>query len=145
MQERKYGFRTGRSPILRLLKTLSERDIFRMLNALHSSFSTFKRRLIRSGTASFGKKIEKLDPSAKFYKLLESYLCNRYMRVQIDDALSESSKVEKGVPQGSFLGLFFCVIYRPLAKCLFIFFFIRVCWRPFSTIHRIQQYLDTIL
>ena len=33
------------------------------------------------------------------------------MKVQIDDALSEASKVEKGVPQGSFLGLFFFVLF----------------------------------
>ena len=57
------------------------------------------------------EKIQKLNLSVKFYKLLESYLCNRYMKVQIDDALSEASKVEKGVPQGSFLGLFFFVLF----------------------------------
>ena len=38
------------------------------------------------------------------------------MKIQIDDALSESGKVEKGVPQGSFLRSFFCVIYLRLAK-----------------------------
>ena len=33
------------------------------------------------------------------------------MKLQIDDALSEASKVEKGVPRGSFLGLFFFVLF----------------------------------
>ena len=33
------------------------------------------------------------------------------MRVQIDDVLSESSKVEKGISQGSFLGLLFFVLF----------------------------------
>ena len=125
MQERKYGFRTGRSPILRLLKTLSE--IIQNVECVTLFFFDFQKAFDTIRHGILWKKIEKLDPSAKFYKLLESYLCNRYMRVQIDDALSESSKVEKGVPQGSFLGLFFCVIYRRLAKCYFIFFFIRVC------------------
>ena len=33
------------------------------------------------------------------------------MKVQIDDALSEASKVEKRVHRGSFLGFFFFVLF----------------------------------
>ena len=45
------------------------------------------------------------------------------MKVQIDDALSEASKVEKGVPQDSFLGLF---SYRRLTESYCILLFIPV-------------------
>ena len=38
------------------------------------------------------------------------------MKVQIDDALSDASKVERGVPQGSFL-LFF--LFRVINKRVF--------------------------
>ena len=92
------------SPINRLISYNAAVIIalFRMLNAIHSSQSTFKRRLIQ---------FRHVFRSAKFYKLLESCFCNHYMRVQIDDVLSESSKVEKGISQGSFLGLLFFVLF----------------------------------
>ena len=58
------------------------------------------------------EKLQKLDLSAKVCKqLLESCLCNRYIKVHIDDALFESSKVEKGVYKCSFFDLFFFVLF----------------------------------
>ena len=114
MQERRYGFSTGRSPILRLLMTLSgvhsniqnAECVTLLLFDFQKAFDTIKHdNLLKKNT------IQKLDLSAEVYKLLESYSINRYLSVQIDDALSESSKVAKGVPQGFFLGLFFFVFF----------------------------------
>ena len=45
------------------------------------------------------------------------------MRVQIDDALSEASKVEKRVPQGSFLSLFFFVLFTDALPNDIVYFF----------------------
>ena len=109
MQERQYNFRTGRSAILRLLMMLSEKyaNIQNVECGTLFLFDFQRRFLIRHDIVL--KKKQNLDLFAKFCKLLES--CNRYMRVQTDDALSESIKVETVVAQGSFLGLFFFVLF----------------------------------
>ena len=70
----------------------------------------------------YQKKIQELDVSATFYKLLESYFCNRYKGAKIDDALSESSKFEEKYTRGSFPGLFFFVLFIDILPIDIVYF-----------------------
>ena len=52
-------------------------------------------------------KLQALGVSGRLLKIIESYLCDRRQFVRIDDANSSQTKVIRGVPQSSRLGLLF--------------------------------------
>ena len=98
--DRQYGFRPGRSPVLRILQTLSKiydswsnENIALILFDFQKAFDSIDHEILL-------KKLAQIGLHQSFFDLLRSYLTGRTQSVTFEDITSESVNVRGGVPQG---------------------------------------------
>ena len=100
-----------------------------LLDEIHKALDSPKRPEVRAVFLDISKAFDKVWHDGLLYKLeqngitghllllLKNYLSNRKQRVVINGSLSDYSKIEAGVPQGSVLGpLLFLVYINDLEK-----------------------------
>ena len=107
-----YGFRAKRSPVLRLLKTLSHiYEKWTKSECIALFLFDFKRAFDSIDHVILMKKLQRLGLSSKFYSLLTSYIIDRKIMVKINNATSKVEKINCGVAQGTLIGLLCFIIY----------------------------------
>ena len=108
-----YGFLPRKSVVLQLLTSLS-RKYGNSHTAGHVNLLTlfdFSKAIDKIRHDIVLKKLTQLGVSEKLFNLLQDYLPGRTQRVKNNNSLSDEMNITSGVPQRSFLGPFFFLIY----------------------------------
>lgn len=110
--DKQYGFISGRSSTLQLLKVLDEwtealdegNSIDCVYMDFQKAFDTVPHRRLLSKIKSYGFNKSMVD-------WIEDFITGRTQRVRIDGEVSDEETVISGIPQGSVLGPFFFLVF----------------------------------
>lgn len=107
-----HGYRKGRNTttalmdiVTKIIGAIDNGDAVEMINFdLSKAFDVVSHTILFDKLTSYGFR-------GIVLKLLESYLMNRYQKVNWKDEISVLQKIECGVPQGSILGPLLFLLY----------------------------------
>ncbi len=112
LSDRQFGFISGRSTTLQLLKVLD--DWTKILEAgddVDIVYFDFMKAFDKVPHKRLVKKIESFGITGSLLGWIKSFLNERWQRVVVNEAYSEEVQVISGIPQGSVLGPLLFVLY----------------------------------
>ena len=125
---KQFGFISGRSTALQLLKVMDEwTDILDKDGKFDSMYMNFMKAFDKVPHRRLLHKMHRYKISEKVIKWVESFLSNRIQKVIVNDTESKCHQVTSRIPQGSILGPILFVIYiNDMPEMVVIY--LPVCW-----------------
>lgn len=109
--DHQFGFRNNHSTIQQCHRIVNKiKTCLETGEYCTSVFLDVKQAFDRVWHEGLLYKLKKILPG-RFYKILKSYLNDRYLQVKTEDSLSDYKTIRSGVPQGSILGPILYLIY----------------------------------